>query len=406
MRIALLAPLVERVPPPAYGGTEAVVSLLAEELVRRGHEVVLYASGDSCTTATLRAVYPRSLRASTELATWAPYEWAHLAAALRDADAFDIIHNHMGDMAVAFADLVPTPMLSTLHCLITPEARFVWERYRGAYNTISYAARRTVPPLPLARDVGVVYNAIDVASFPFQATKEDFLLFLSRIAPEKGPHLAIEVARRVGMPLLMAGKVDRADRAFYEQVVKPLLDPAYVTYVGEVTREEAKALYRRARCLLLPLQWEEPFGLVMPEAMACGTPVIAFARGAAPELIVSGETGFLVHTLDEMVAAVQRIGQIVPSVCRRHVERHFDVPRMVDGYLAVYEQLATAARGRPSSAPAAPRRFAARGAGQPNGHAAQATGAPVRPPMPDEALATRAPGPESPGLTRYGAAGP
>jgi glycosyltransferase involved in cell wall biosynthesis len=363
MRIAQLAPLVERVPPPAYGGTEAIVHLLTEELVRRGHEVVLYASGDSQTTAELRAVYPESLRSAPGMTNWAPYEWVHLATALRESGEFDIIHNHMGDMAVAFADLTPTPMLSTLHCLITPETRFVWERYRGAYSTVSHAAKRTVPPLPHARYVGTVYNAIDVPSFPFQTEKEDFLLFLSRISPEKGPHLAIEVARRLGMRLVIAGKVDRVDRDFYQNVIKPLLDPAFVEYVGEVTREEGKDLYRRARCLVLPLLWEEPFGLVMIEAMACGTPVVAFARGAAPEIIVSGQTGFLVHTLDEMLDAVRQVGRIDPRACRRHVETRFSVGQMVDGYLAIYEYLSRDA----------PRRVPADARPTPNGHRSAAS---------------------------------
>lgn len=356
MRIAQISPLWERVPPPAYGGTEAVVHALTEGLVARGHEVVLYASGDSITSAELRFVYPRSLRTATDLKNPAPYDWLHAAASLADAGEFDIIHNHAGELPMAMSRLVDTPMLTTLHCLITPDTKLIWQHYTGFYNTISHAALRTVPrSIGRSGYVGAVYNAIEVDSFPFRADKEDYLLFLSRLAPEKGTHLAIEVARRLGMPLIVAGKVDRIDRDYYHSTVEPLIDGNLVRYVGEVTREEAKALYAGARALLLPIQWEEPFGLVMPEAMACGTPVIAFKRGAAPELIVDGETGFLVDDgdIDGMVKAVGQLDRIDPHRCRQHVKDNFDVPRMVEGYLDLYERVLTLAdrRPKPSYAP-------------------------------------------------------
>lgn len=343
MRIAQISPLWETVPPPGYGGTEAVVHALTEGLIARGHEVVLYAAGDSTTSAELRSVYPRSLRAAaSELANPEPYEWLHAATALADAAEFDIVHNHAGELPMALSHLVATPMLTTMHCLITPDTRVVWDAYQGYYNVISRAAFRTLPDNLGAKNfVGFVYNGIDVASFPFQEQKKDHLLFLSRIAPEKGTHIAIEVARRAGLPLLIAGKVDRVDREYYEAKVEPLIDGEQIRYVGEVRREEAKALYAEARALLLPLRWEEPFGLVMPEAMATGTPVIAFRRGAAPELIVDGETGYLIDDGDVagMVEAVNRIDRIDPRRCRLHVEDNFDNSRMVEGYLDLYERI-------------------------------------------------------------------
>ena len=297
MRVLQLAPLWETVPPPRYGGTEAVVSVLCEELVRQGHEVTLCASGDSVTSAELSSVYPRSLRTADDLQDRQPYDWMHIALSLRAADGFDIVHNHAGELAMAMSHLVDVPMLSTMHCLVTPDTQFVWDRYCGWYNAISHAQRRAMPPVRGGTYCGVVYNGIDVESFPYEEQKEDYLLFLGRVAPEKGTHLAIEAARRLGKRLIIAAKVDRADRQYFHDSVEPLIDGDLIQFVGEADGTLKRKLYARAYCLLVPICWEEPFGLVMVEAMACGTPVIAFARGAATELVVDGETGFLVHDI-------------------------------------------------------------------------------------------------------------
>lgn len=346
MRILQLAPLWEAVPPPAYGGTEAVVSLLTEELVARGHDVTLAASGDSRTSARHLVTYERSLRRAEDLADPHPYEWVHLSNALAHADEFDLIHNHAGEPAMAMAQLVRTPMLTTMHCLTTPDTRFVWERYNGAYNTISRSQRRHLSSVTTpGRYTGHVYNAVDVDSFPFQREKGDDLLFLSRVAPEKGPHLAVEIAKRVGRRLIIAGKVDAYDRAFFESVMRDLIDGEQIVFVGEADSVQKRELYRNAYCVLMPLMWEEPFGLVMAEAAACGTPVIAMARGAAPEIIVHGETGFLAETVDEMVEAVQDIGRIDPDRCRAHVREHFAPAVMAAAYERVYESLV----GRPAT---------------------------------------------------------
>jgi len=358
MRILQIAPLWERVPPPGYGGTEAVVSVLTDGLVRAGYDVVLRASGDSLTLAELRSVYPRSLRTAVEVENGTPYDWVHATQAIADSREFDIIHNHAGEPVMALAPLTARPMLSTMHCLITPDTRFVWERYQGHYNTISRAQTLTVPPLDGPRNAGVVYNAIDVATFPFSERKEDYLLCLNRVSAEKGTHLAVEVARRVGRKLIIAGKVDNADREYYESSVKPLIDGRYVEFVGEADHKLKRELYAAAAGLLMPICWEEPFGLVMTEAMACGTPVIAFARGAAPELVVDGETGFLVNDVDEMVAAADRIDSIDPRRCREHVEANFDVPVMVDAYLRLYKQILGAALAEETPAMAPPAFYA------------------------------------------------
>ena len=339
VRIAQLAPLWERVPPARYGGTEAVVSLLADELVRRGHQVVLYASGDSETLAELRSVYPRSLRMAEVEGVFQdpkPYEWVHIASALGDNAQFDIIHNHSGELPMAMSVGISTPMLSTLHCNITPDMRFVWDHYPWYHNTISFSSKNGAPD---RNYMGVVYNAIDVASFPYDENKEDYLLFLSRISPEKGTVTAIEVARKLGKKLIIAGKVDKADREYFHAVVEPLIDGKLIHFFGEADAAQKRELYRKAMVLLMPLEWEEPFGLVLPEALACGTPVIAFPRGAAPEIMRDGVTGYLVADAQEMARAVYKLDRINPKDCRAHVQEHFDVPIMADGYLAVYQRI-------------------------------------------------------------------
>jgi glycosyltransferase involved in cell wall biosynthesis len=341
MRVLQIAPLAERVPPPRYGGTEAVVSLLADGLIRAGHEVVLWASGDSLTLAELRSVYLHGLRLDPTVADPDPYEWVHAVEAIKDAHEFDIIHNHDGERVMALASLVDAPMLTTMHCLIEPDTRFVWERYRGYYNTISQAEQATIPALEGPRFVGVVYNAVDVASFPFRAEKEDYLLFMGRVGAQKGAHLAVQVARKLGMPLIVVGKVDAFDAEYFEEAVKPYVDGKQIQFLGEVGYEK-RQLYANARCLLVPICWEEPFGLVMPEAMACGTPVIAFNRGSAPELVVDGVTGYLVRDVDEMAEAVRRIDQLDPYRCRQHIEANFDAPVMIQGYLDVYHRILAA----------------------------------------------------------------
>jgi len=343
MRILQIAPLWESVPPPAYGGTEAVVSVLTEELVRRGHDVTLCASGDSVTDAELLSIYPRSLRTAVDLADPWPYAWLHSALSLKDAHEFDIIHNHAGELLMAMSHLVPdVPMLSTMHCLITPDTKFIWDHYRGYYNTISQRQRQGMPPVVGGKFAGVVYNGIDVDTFPYQERKEDYILFLSRISVDKMPHLAVEVARRTGRRLIIAGKVDPVDEHYFFSMVAPVVDGKQVQFVGEADAKLKRELYSRAYCLLLPLCWEEPFGLVVVEAMACGTPVIAFDRGSMRELIVDGETGYIVRDLDEMAEAVHRVDRLDPARCRRHVRQNFDAPVMADSYLQVYQRMLAA----------------------------------------------------------------
>ncbi len=339
MRILQIAPLWETVPPPAYGGTEAVVHLLCEELVKQGHTVALCASGDSRSSADLVAFFPHSLRTAHDIADKRIYSWHHAALSMREARSYDVIHNHAGEEVMALHGLLPdVPMLTTMHCLITPDTKPVWDRYEGHYNAISWAQRRAMP-VTGGNFAGVVYNAIDVNSFPFQSQKDDYLLFLSRISPEKGPHLAVEVAWRTGRRLIMAGKVDDADRDFFDNTVAPLIDGTQVRFLGEADAAMKRDLYRDAAALLMPITWDEPFGLVLAEAQACGTPVITFDRGAAPEIVAHGHTGFVVADVEAMTAAVGLLREIDPAACREHVAQSFDSPIMAVNYFDAYESM-------------------------------------------------------------------
>lgn len=335
MRIAMLAPLEMRVPPVAYGGTELVVSLLTEELVRRGHDVTLFASGDSVTAADLHAVHPSSLRGTP--AHRGVLNLMNAAACIERTNGVDIVHNHSEYEGLVLGSCFPAPVLTTLHGTVQGDLVGPFLHYNGWYNTLSQAAKRLLPEKE--RFAGVVYNSIDVDSYPFdgsQARSSD-LLFLSRISPEKGPHFAIQVAKRAGRRLIIAGNVADHDEEYFRTQVLPQVDGDQIQYVGEADYALKRYLLPQAACLLAPITWPEPFGLFMIEAMACGTPVIAFDRGSVREVVDDGKTGFIVHDVAGMVAALEELGQISAVDCRSHVRQHFDVARMADDYLATYE---------------------------------------------------------------------
>jgi glycosyltransferase involved in cell wall biosynthesis len=349
LRVLQLAPIWETVPPPAYGGTETVVSCLTEELVRRGVDVTLAASGDSRSEAELFSVFPYSLRPHGLIDEPLQYSIMHVALALKYARDFDIIHNHNGppsELGMALSHLVQVPMLTTLHNNLVKETEFIWSNYTGWYNTISRTQFEMNPCMPKARFAGVVHNAIDVDSFPFETKKDDYALFIGRFAPEKAPHLAIEAARLAGVRLLMAGKVAvREEQEYFDALVKPHIDGRQVEFLGEADGPTKRELYRRARCLLAPIQWDEPFGLVMIESMACGTPPIAIDRGAAPEIIEDGVCGFLVKDVEEMARAIARVDGIEPWDCRRRVEDRFSPAALADNYLSLYERIIANEKG-------------------------------------------------------------
>lgn len=337
MRIAILAPIAERVPPPAYGGIELIVSLLADGLADRGHDVTLFATGDSLTRARLASVQPRPLR--TLGLPWyhaMPRETLHVANCFEQAAAFDLIHNHVGPMGLSYASFVKTPVLTTLHGPFDEHNREFFEHYRQLpYVSISDAQRQGGPSLNFVR---TVYNGVDTRLYHV-GRKQGYLLHIGRLSPEKGTHIAVEVARRLGHPLILAGKVDPVDQAYYEAEVRPLIDGELVRFIGEVGGQPKADLLAGADALLHPVQWPEPFGLVMAEAMASGTPVIAFPLGSIPEVVEHGVTGYVVDSPAAMAAAVARAMELDPETCRRRAIERFDAGRMVAEYEEVYRTL-------------------------------------------------------------------
>ncbi len=345
MRIAIVAPLIEAVPPPLYGGTERVVSVLTEELVRRGHDVTLFASGDSQTAAKLFACCPRGLRLDPEARDTVAYTMVQLGEAYGQASDFDLIHNHIDYLAFAFARLSQTPTITTTHgrmdlaevrrlYMIFPEQPLV---------SISDSQRN---PLPGVNWTRTVYNGIDLDHFHYEATGGDYLVFLGRISPEKRPDRAIELARDVGMRLIVAAKVDPADQAYYEHAIMPLLrSSSLIEYIGEVNEQEKNKLLGGAFAYLFPIDWPEPFGLTMVEAMATGTPVVAYRAGSVPEVILDGVTGFICDSFTDMAAAIPRAGSLDRASCRAHVEQFFSAGAMADGYEQAYQQLLAGGAG-------------------------------------------------------------
>ncbi len=339
MRIAQVAPLWERVPPPAYGGIELVVGLLTDELVRRGHDVTLFASGDSISLAKLESVHPQALRLDPTIKEYGIYEMLHMSRVYEKASEFDIIHSHMGCAALPYTKLVKTPTVHTLHGIFTPDNEKMFTHARSQpYVSISDAQRE--PRLGL-NCVATVYNGIDLSTYKFHEKPQDppYLAFLGRISPEKGTHLAIEIAKRSGWRLKMAGKVDVVDVKYFEQEIKPLIDGKQIEYLGEANHEQKNELIGGAVATLFPITWREPFGLVMVESMAAGTPVIAMNLGSTSEVIAHGKTGFLCQSVDEFVEAIDKAAKLNRHTCREHVMNHFSVQRMTDGYEAVYQQL-------------------------------------------------------------------
>lgn len=349
MRIAQLAPVYERVPPERYGGTELVVHLLTEALVRRGHDVTLFATGDSRTSARLVSVTPRPVRyGATSGLRHAEYvQLANVQACFREAATgrFDLVHNHAGIEGLVLAATSSTPVLTTNHLPYVPETASIWAAYPWFHHALSAASSATFPAVGR---LPPVHHGIDVETYPFADRGSGYLLFLGRFAPNKGPDVAIEVARRTGRRLVLAGKVDAADEAFFGSSVAPAIDGRRVVAVGEVDAAEKRRLLRDADALLFPISWDEPFGLVMVEALATGTPVVAFRRGSVPEIVEDGETGFVVDDLEAMVRAVGRIGELSRERCRRAAETRFSVGRMVADYERLYAHVVDPAN-RPGS---------------------------------------------------------
>ena len=345
MKIAQIAPLFESVPPALYGGTERVVSALTDELVARGHDVTLFASGDSQTRAHLVPGVDRSLRLDDKAVDLLAPQVALLAQVGTMADEFDVIHSHMDYLGFPFLSQWRVPTLTTLHGrLDIPELPLIyrWYAHMGLVS-ISESQRAPLEAFGV-RWLATVYNGIPVENFTFRSEPGSYLAFVGRMAEEKRPDLAIEVARRVGMPIKLDAKVDAVDRDWFAAHVEPLLDDPLVEFVGEVDDRGRDELLRGAAALLFPSWWPEPFGMAMVEAMACGTPVIALRHGSVPEVVADRVTGFICDTPADMAACVARIGEIDRAACRRRVEERFSAQAMVDGYERVYQAATNGAR--------------------------------------------------------------
>lgn len=336
----MLAPPWIPVPPAGYGGIEQVIALLCDELVRRGHFVTLFAAPGSHSKATVRPVLTTPHECSIGMAL---YEADHVAHAFADVDAarengraFDVIHDHSGFTALAMADRIDTPLVHTLHGPFTDDtsAFYAAHGHRAAIVAISRTQLERAPAA--LQGTPVIPNPIDVNQWPFCPDKDDYLLWIGRMDEVKGPHRAIEVAHRAGRPLVIAGPVQPGQEAFFDREVRPCVDGRRVRYVGEVGGRRRIDLFARASALLMPIAWDEPFGMVMIEALVCGTPVIGFPRGAATEIILDGANGFQVSDEAEMAAAVRALGDIDPRRCRASVASRYDVAVVTDAYEQVY----------------------------------------------------------------------
>jgi glycosyltransferase involved in cell wall biosynthesis len=338
MRIAQVAPLWESVPPKLYGGTERIVSYVTEELVAQGHDVTLFASGDSETAARLEGVCPQALRLNSGIFNRDAPMTMLQERALGAASDFDIIHSHLDFLGFPLGRRNSVPVVTTLHGrLDLPELEPVFREYAEMpLVSISDAQRR---PLPWANWHATIHHGLPRDLYTFHPQAEGYLAFLGRISPEKRPDHAIEIAKRTGLRLRIAAKVDPADQQYYRAEIEPLLDHPLIEFIGEISDAEKDEFVGNAMALVCPYDWPEPFGLVLIEALACGTPVLAYRRGSIPEVIDHGITGFVCENLSEMAEAVRRVSLIDRRRCRAAFEEHFTADRMARDYVALYERI-------------------------------------------------------------------
>lgn len=340
LRIAVVAPLYVRVPPLRYGGTERVVFELTEELVRRGHDVTLFAAGTSQTSARLRCGSPRPLW-DLDQHDRLPYEIGQVEDVISNWARFDVIHWHLEYIHWLVAAAVPAPSVTTLHGRVDGASVRRLIAHHRAEPLVSISERQRLPTTDLGANwVATVYNGLDLAHmYPLGSGDGGYLAFVGRSSPEKGITTAINVAKRVGMPIKIAARIGQGDVEYHESEVVPLLDHPLVEWLGEVTDSEKVSLLSHAAALLMPIDWDEPFGLAFIESLAAGTPVITRARGALPELMLNGRHGFFAESDDDLVAACQRYGALDRAQCRAWALRRFDVSRMTDDYEAVYRRI-------------------------------------------------------------------
>lgn len=365
MKIAQLAPPWIRIPPETYGGTELVVSGITEELVKRGHEVTLFASGNSVTSARLYSTMPEPMGNSGFLKQYIFTPMIHCFECFSRAEQFDIIHTHMWFYAPLFTDFIKTPVIHTIHGSFDrnkpqslDKVRVLERFHHQNFTSISFSQRKSFKRLNF---VGNVYHGLNIEELSFSLTGQEYLFWMGRVTPVKGVPEVVNIAKRLNKNLILRGAIDPIDRSYFEEKVKPLLDSPKISFEEEVKASERSALYQNAKAFLFPINWEEPFGLVMIEAMSCGTPVVAFARGSVPEVIKDGETGFIVNSseedkrgdwiikktgIDGLSEAIERIYSMnnaeyltMRQKARQHVENNFTVEKMVDGYERIYRKI-------------------------------------------------------------------
>lgn len=339
LKIAQIAPIIERVPPKKYGGTERVVSTLTEELVKRGHDVTLFASGDSLTKAKLESIFPISIR-EANLKRQEALEWSmlHIGRAYDMQDKFDIIHDHNSALGMPLANISTTPTVVTLHGAVRESTIRMLKQYRNP-NFVSIS-KDQVKFADIAKHT-VIPNGLELNDYEYSGTNKGYLLYVGRISEIKGTHIAINVAQRLDLPLIIAAKLDEADKPYFNKYIKSKLNNSKIKWIGEVDNLTRNKLMSEAICLVNPITWREPFGLTMIEAMACGCPVVAFNKGAVPEVMLDGKTGFIVENIEEMVDAIKKIESIKRIDCRNFALKTFNEKVMVDKYEELYENIAT-----------------------------------------------------------------
>jgi glycosyltransferase involved in cell wall biosynthesis len=347
MKIAQVSPLFESVPPKWYGGTERIVSCLTEELVRMGHDVTLYASGDSVTKARLKEISHKALRLGNHnIDPMADHVYL-VECVYQDSDQYDIIHSHIDYIPYPLYRRMKTPNVNTLHGrLDIPNLHNLYLEFDDI-PIVSISDYQRFP-LSWANWVGTVHHGLPLDLYKYKEGKGDYLAFIGRVSPEKRIDLAIEIAKKAGMPLKIAAKLDKDQNSYYENVIAPLLDDPLIEYIGEIGEDQKNDFLGNALALLFPIDWPEPFGLVMIEAMACGTPVIARLHGAVPEVMEHGVTGYIIKDVDEAIKAVKNVSGLSRSLCREVFERRFSATRMAQDYLEIYEKLIERTNGKVS----------------------------------------------------------
>lgn len=330
MKVAMLSPIAWRTPPEKYGPWEQVASTITEGLVDRGFDVTLFASGNSLTKGKLQSVCDLPYESDQD-SDPKVLECLHISNLMEQSDQFDIIHNHFDFLPLSYSGLINTPMITTIHGFSSPKILPVYKKYNDstAYISISNSDRSSDLDY-----LATIYHGIDPNQFTFREKKDDYLLYFGRFHPDKGCHTAIEIARQAGFPLKIAGFIQ--DESYFEKHIKPFIDGKHVEYLGNVGPIKRNEVLGRARALLHPITFEEPFGLSVLEAMMCGTPVIAYKRGSMPEIIVEGETGYLVRGVSEAITAVKHLYKIMPENCRMHAVKNFSIETMLDAYINAY----------------------------------------------------------------------